>query len=321
MRRRRALLLLAAACCCARAPDGFRSISMFVGKHGEDIADKGEHRPGTKGLPCGRTGACDVPGRWHSQAKQDKVIFEAVLPNKRNGYFVDLAANHPIAKSNTRTLERDYGWNGICIDGNDEFLMLLLKKRRCQVVGAIVSSETDEEVKYRHWHGGGGKASSGTWQHALSGIVGYDNAENVKNDSLAKRYASSKAGLAGFVDVAGVTTRLDDILRKHNAPALIDYLSLDVEGAEFQVMRNFPFQSYTFYCVTIERPSAELKSLMISKGYAFASDMPGNFGEVLYVHQTIPGGAPAAIERVNKMLAPILAEQAAKMQAAKKKGR
>ena len=113
------------------------------------------------------------------------------------------------------------------------------------------------------------------------------------------------------------------VLRRlhHNAPALIDYLSLDVEGAEFQVMRNFPFQSYTFYCVTIERPSAELKSLMISKGYAFASDMPGNFGEVLYVHQTIPGGAPAAIERVNKMLGPILAEQAAKVLAAKKKGR
>ena len=246
------------------------------------------------------------------RAKQDKVIFEAVLPNKRNGYFVDLAANHPIAKSNTRTLERDYGWNGICIDGNDEFLMLLLKKRRCQVVGAIVSSETDEEVKYRHWHGGGGKASTGTWQHALSGIVGYDNAENVKNDSLAKRYASSKAGLAGFVDVAGVTTRLDDILRKHNAPALIDYLSLDVEGAEFQVMRNFPFQSYRFLLRDDRAAVGGAEEPHDLKGYAFASDMPGNFGEVLYVHQTIPGGAPAAIERVNKMLAPILAEQAAK---------
>ena len=61
--------------------------------------------------------AADVPGTWHSQAKQDELVHR-LLHRKRNGFFVDLAANHPVRISNTRALEREHGWSGLCIEAN-----------------------------------------------------------------------------------------------------------------------------------------------------------------------------------------------------------
>ena len=59
----------------------------------------------------------DVPGTWHSQAKQDELVHR-LLHRKRSGFFVDLATNHPVRISNTRALERDFGWSGLCIEAN-----------------------------------------------------------------------------------------------------------------------------------------------------------------------------------------------------------
>ena len=58
----------------------------------------------------------DALGTLHSQHGQDATIIK-LFGSRRNGYFVDLAANEPLYLSNTRTLERDFGWRGVCIEG------------------------------------------------------------------------------------------------------------------------------------------------------------------------------------------------------------
>jgi len=309
MHARRAALLIAAT--VSADGDGFRTMSLFIGRSGEDSNAHGS--PVYAG--CSKSGSCDTPGRWHSQASQDRIVLKAVFQGKRDGYFVDLAANHPILKSNTRALERDYGWRGLCIDGNEEFLMLLLKRRKCEVIGAIVSSEANGEVMYRRWHGVGGSGSTGSWQHALSGIVGFDNKANVTDDPLAKKLAGGHrakgpSAEAGFRDVRSISTRLQDILHRSNAPSTIDYLSLDVEGAEEAVMRLFPFQTYTFLAWTIERPSDALQNLVASHGYVFVAEMPGNFGEKLFLHSSLPGGVDAARVRVQALMRDMASESA-----------
>ena len=54
------------------------------------------------------------------------------------------------------------------------------------------------------------------------------------------------------------TKTLEQILDQINAPDVIDYLSIDVEGAEERILGRFPFDRYTFTTITIERPSASL---------------------------------------------------------------
>lgn len=60
-------------------------------------------------------GGRDRMGRWHAQAGQDRTVAK-LLENQKGGFFLDLAANEPVVLSNTRTLERDYGFKGICIE-------------------------------------------------------------------------------------------------------------------------------------------------------------------------------------------------------------
>ena len=83
---------------------GFRSIIQYVPAKSLRAAKHGDE------------GGEDTLGHWNSQAGQDRTI--ALLTDYKPGFFIDLAANEPILHSNTRALERDYGWRGICIDGN-----------------------------------------------------------------------------------------------------------------------------------------------------------------------------------------------------------
>ena len=273
----------------------FHTLSLHVGQRGDNQAHNGQ--------PCKKTPCIDAPGMWHSQAFQDRIVFNALLPGKKGGFFVDLAANHPFLKSNSRALERDHGWNGLCIDGNDDFLMQLVKKRRCAVIGAIVSSDDDGDVKYRHWHGANQNhegGTTGTWQHALSGIVGFDNAANA-SDGMAKQHG--QAGMkSGFVDKPGVSVRFESILKVHRAPKVIDYLSLDVEGAEEAVLRDFPFSEYTFLTLTVERPNQVVMDQLQRNSYVYLGDV-GGFGEKVFVHSSLPGGVEPAKTRFAEELA------------------
>ena len=62
------------------------------------------------------------------------------------------------------------------------------------------------------------------------------------------------------------TYPLATILKKYNAPGVIDYFSFDVEGAETRILRSFPFDEYTFLSLTtIERPTPELNATVVRK--------------------------------------------------------
>ena len=60
---------------------------------------------------------------------------------------------------------------------------------------------------------------------------------------------------------------LADVLKAHNAPPYIDYLSLDVEGCEYEILSTFPFAEYRFGCLGIERPPRALAEHLLANGY------------------------------------------------------
>ena len=53
-----------------------------------------------------------------------------------------------------------------------------------------------------------------------------------------------------------------DALKRLSAPKTIDCMSLDIEGAEHLVTKNFPFDEHGIEVLTVERPSARLKTLL-----------------------------------------------------------
>ena len=102
-----------------------------------------------------------------------------------------------------------------------------------------------------------------------SGIAGkgFDNSERFKLKSKQE-----------------YTVTLIEIFRKFNAPKIIDYLSLDVEGAEHFIMQSFPLEEYKARIMTVERPKEELRALLDSHGYINLQRL-SRWGETLWAHK------------------------------------
>ncbi len=141
---------------------------------------------------------------------------------------MDLAANNALILSNTFVLERN-GWDGVCIEANPEYWYRLASFRNCTIVGAVVGGDKDGaevEVSFR-------------------GVFGGVVATSMDNEGRT----GVKRNLVSILTVFSQT----------NVPNVIDYMSLDVKGAESLVMANFPWDSYSFKFLTIERPKDDLK--------------------------------------------------------------
>ena len=175
--------------------------------------------------------------KFIGQKGQDKWVIDTIFNYKTGGYFVDLAATDGVTINNTLLLERKLNWDGICIEPNPKYYDKLKKNRNCNVTDVVVDKANDIEIKFRIDNG------------ELGGIVDIDTDNNEK-------YRGNQLKNATILNLK--TKTLEYVLDKFNAPKVIDYLSLDVEGAEERILRNFPFNKYTFLAMTIERPTPEL---------------------------------------------------------------
>jgi Methyltransferase FkbM domain len=196
-----------------------------------------------------------VDKKWFSQVHQDEVLMDLIGPN---GYFIDLASNDAMEFSNTLALER-HGWNGLCIEPNPRY-WYGLSHRKCTVVAALVGATKEKvPVKFRGVYGG----ILGKMDQKMA------NRKHEPDAEQEERY----------------TAPIVEVLKKFNVPKEIDYLSLDVEGAEHLIMKNFPFETYHIKVMTVERPSKELRQLLDEKGFVFLKDLAW-WGETLWAHKS-----------------------------------
>jgi hypothetical protein len=173
----------------------------------------------------------------HAQANQDWIV-ASLLDCKRDGYFIDLAANDALDLSNTLALENILGWTGLCIEANPQYLPGLMR-RRCTVMSAVVGFPTDLMVQFN-------------LRGVLGGIVGEHFDNKATSNAVSMRLVSFR-----------------HLLSVVKPPPVIDYFSLDVEGAESMVMEDFPWSEVRFRVLTIERPGEDLKALLKDNGYHF----------------------------------------------------
>lgn len=203
--------------------------------------------------------------RGRSQCGQDDVVI-GLLNQKRRGYFVDLAANDAVQLSNTYKLEMNHDWSGLCVEPNPQYWRGL-SYRKCQVVAAVVGKYRMEEIRFK-MHSGLGRAPSGGIEH-----------EDFDNDP--KRPKSNDPSVSLY------TVPLVQVLERFQAPHKIDYLSLDVEGAEYYVMKDFPFDRYTISILSIERPRQELVDLLYANKYRYLAGNNAWGEETFWAHASI----------------------------------
>jgi|TARA_B110000967_G_scaffold89696_1_gene92284 hypothetical protein len=180
---------------------------------------------------------------------------------------VDLAANHPTKGSSTYELDKN-GWSGLCIEPNPEYATLLSAQRTCQLARSPVDSVA-RNITFR-------------FAGEMGGI------EDERFDNRPSHHLQQHRAAAAHNYSASVlqTQQLEAVLKAHSAPRRISYFSLDVEGAEAAVLPAlFPWHSYTFLTLSIERPPPDLNSRLFQHGYLFVQNVGT---DTFYVHMTHP---------------------------------
>ena len=200
--------------------------------------------------------------KFQSQFGQDQFIYEEVLNKQEKGFFLDIGASEPIALNNTIFFER-LGWNGIAIEPMKEVYDDLVKHRKCICENVAISS-TNEVRKFLSISG---KAQM------LSGLLeGYDvhHLFGVITEVIAAGEANDR--LVSIIDMSCVT--LASLLEKHRVEH-VDYMSLDVEGKELDILKTIDFDAVNIRCMSVENnnKAQAIEPFMISKGYTKVRDI------------------------------------------------
>ena len=170
----------------------------------------------------------------------DKIL-EEKLPH-RDGFYVELGANDGAKESNSYYFELNKGWKGVLIEPTPNLYLSCVKRRRANNVvfcNACVPFDYNEEfVRMKYCD-----------SMTISDNLDLDIGDHDKFVETGDQFLDG--GESTFVFGAKSAT-LNSLLKKAEAPALIDFLSLDVEGAEFDVLRGVDFTKYNFRYMVIE---------------------------------------------------------------------
>ena len=228
----------------------------------------------------------DPPGKdYNGQYAQDRWVVERVFSGRMApGYFVELGAGDGLYLSNTLVLERHFGWAGLLIEPTSAFFQLKDNRQATCVRACVSSSSRPRWMAER-------SCPAHTIQQAHNTLLSVVLEGNTYEEAVecARGFVASGAGSRSEVGTPNIfsvrTATLASILREVNAPTTIDYLSLDVEGHEHEVLKEFPFEAFKFLCMTVERPIRPLHALLRRNGYvAVLADAAG---DVFYVNREI----------------------------------
>ena len=182
-----------------------------------------------------------------SQIFQDLfVVF--CLDGKRNGTFVEFGAADGVNLSNSFMLETRFGWKGILAEPARDWHPKIRKARSAILETRCVWSKSGERLQFRE-----------TPYGELSTI---------------EQFAHKDGNRGGRVDgkVYEVETiSLNDMLATHNCPREIDYMSVDTEGSEMEILSAFDFSKHDIKIMTVEHnyteDRAKLRKLLADQGF------------------------------------------------------
>ena len=180
-----------------------------------------------------------------SQYYQDLFVLKET-GYKRDGFFVEFGATNGIEGSNSFILEKIFGWRGILAEPAKCWHSNLRQNRNALIDTRCVWNASGELIQFHE-----------------------DDAATL---STAKIYTHSDFhSRSNFKTYPVETISLVDLLEQHDAPQNIDYLSIDTEGSEYDILSVFDFEKFNIKIITCEHNwssnRSKISELLFSKGY------------------------------------------------------
>ncbi|MCM1125478.1 MAG: FkbM family methyltransferase [Lachnospiraceae bacterium] len=178
---------------------------------------------------------------FYSQYRQDMFLRFFLFPQKNDGIFIDIGGNHPVTINNTYYFEQ-IGWTGLAFEPVKKNNALWGKTRKTECLPiALGNKETEME------------------------FVEYE-------DDVMSGFKNSVDYKGSVKDTYMVKVRpLKSVLLERNIQH-VDFMSIDVEGGEMDVLEGIDFETLDIYCILIEnnkgsKKAKKVRQYLIGKGY------------------------------------------------------
>ncbi len=205
--------------------------------------------------PDQRNRCLDLLDRSHSQLRQDLFAL-ARVDFKQGGFFVEFGATDGVDLNNTWLMEKDFGWSGILAEPARGWHDDLKANRSCTIDTRCV------------WRASGENLS-------------FTEAPRGENSAISSFVKPSRKLRGQSYEVE--TISLGDLLAAHDAPDVIDYVSIDTEGSEFDILKALDFDRWSFRVMTVEHNFApqrdDIHRLLTGKGYTRVLEQASRFDD------------------------------------------
>jgi FkbM family methyltransferase len=213
---------------------------------------------------------------------------------KRRGTYVDLAANDAIWRSNTYVFDACLGWRGLLIEPNAKHYGRIAAERKGELIQTCISNQTDSNVSF----------VLGGWRDGSSRIVQEIQLRDQPHEAL-NRLRAGEPPPSGTRQHTGNASIGRMRPRQRRSPAVqsircrtlasvlsdarvnhVDFLSLDVEGSEIEVLSSVDWTAAQIDIIISENPA--VADMLLQAGYRYQS--------TLHDHVFLRGGFTLGIE-------------------------
>ena len=171
----------------------------------------------------------------------EAALKDAFFRGEPPGFYVDVGANRPQLRSQTWQFDQQ-GWNGVLVEPQPDLAESLRRQRHAKVY-AVACSSPQNSGKTLPFHLADGQSS------------------------LDPNFYVAGIQPRGIIEVPIKT--LDEVLTDAGAPTPIDFVSIDVESHEIEVLRGFDLQRWRPRLILIEDlvKNRRLHHYLQSRGY------------------------------------------------------
>ena len=173
----------------------------------------------------------DQNSDYFSEAGQDMLVKDNFFKNQKSGFFIEIGAFDGIEGSNCYHFEKFMNWQGIAVEASPLQFEKLKKNRNCKLMNVAIGSENKQVEFY--------EVAEGFTQ--MSGI----NNSNFKNSfERIKKNSKSK--------INRINIECKTFKKLIPSDKIIDLISIDIEGNEFDVLKSIDFDKYQIKVIILE---------------------------------------------------------------------
>lgn len=196
--------------------------------------------------------------KFYSQFKQDEFLEKYIFKGHKNGVFMDVGAHDGIEFNNTLFFEENHNWKGFNFEPIKKvYNKLIVNRPNCININSAVCN-----------HNGNAEfLCNDGYTEMISGLK-----DNYDSRHLDRLNYENKVTNSTTETITVDTKRIETFCDEHNINH-INYLSIDVEGAEFEVIKSINFEKVFIDVIGFESnyhfESIPIVKYLEDKGYRF----------------------------------------------------